>query len=262
MSRPIARCCLLSDPGAGLAGGRAVDGFGRHNVRGAAGEPESTFVRSGVSTAALSKIFWIFNFLGIGSQTEVAQALGRGRTRARRAPWRRWHHLQHRLRAGADRHRHGAGRRIINRALGATATVEQGAVVYMRWRLLGAAVLILLSAFGVLRSQQDMRTPLWIALGLSTVNIRLGALLITGVGPLPALGICRCSHGQRRSPVAGCAGALWMVITRLGWPAQLRLAEASGLMRIGGDLFLRTGHSTSSSCGYASHFTDRPPSGA
>ncbi len=32
----------------------------------------------GVGTAALSSVFWIFNFLGIGSQSEVAQALGRG----------------------------------------------------------------------------------------------------------------------------------------------------------------------------------------
>ena len=30
----------------------------------------------GVGTAALSSVFWIFNFLGIGTQTNVAQALG------------------------------------------------------------------------------------------------------------------------------------------------------------------------------------------
>ena len=31
----------------------------------------------GVGTMALSSMFWVFNFLGIGGQTEVAQALGR-----------------------------------------------------------------------------------------------------------------------------------------------------------------------------------------
>ena len=31
----------------------------------------------GVGTVTLSGIFWIFNFLGIGTQTEVAQAYGR-----------------------------------------------------------------------------------------------------------------------------------------------------------------------------------------
>ena len=30
----------------------------------------------GVGTAALSSVFWIFNFLAIGTQTSVAQALG------------------------------------------------------------------------------------------------------------------------------------------------------------------------------------------
>ena len=33
----------------------------------------------GVGTAALSSVFWVFGFLGVGSQTEVAQALGNGR---------------------------------------------------------------------------------------------------------------------------------------------------------------------------------------
>lgn len=113
----------------------------------------------GVGTAALSSIFWIFNFLGIGSQTEVAQALGRGRTgyAARVAGLAFVFSIAFGLvlivvgwpLAG-----------VISRALGATGAVEAGATVYMRWRLLGApAVLILLSAFGVLRGQQDMRTP-------------------------------------------------------------------------------------------------------
>ena len=32
----------------------------------------------GVGTTALSSLFWIFNFLGISAQTEVAQADGKG----------------------------------------------------------------------------------------------------------------------------------------------------------------------------------------
>ncbi|MGD9102820.1 MAG: MATE family efflux transporter, partial [Desulfobacterales bacterium] len=31
----------------------------------------------GAGTVALSSIFWVFNFLGIGTQTEVAQTYGR-----------------------------------------------------------------------------------------------------------------------------------------------------------------------------------------
>lgn len=195
----------------------------------------------GVGTAALSSIFWIFNFLGIGSQTEVAQALGRGRTgyAARVAGLAFVFSIAFGLvlivvgwpLAG-----------VISRALGATGAVEAGATVYMRWRLLGApAVLILLSAFGVLRGQQDMRTPLWIAVGLNVVNIGLDAVLITGVGPFPAMGIAGAAVASAAAQWLGALWALWAVVQRLGWPAQLRLAEASGLMRIGGDLFLRTG---------------------
>ena len=33
----------------------------------------------GVGTTALSSLFWMFNFLGIGTQTEVSQADGQGR---------------------------------------------------------------------------------------------------------------------------------------------------------------------------------------
>ncbi len=34
----------------------------------------------GVGTIALSGVFWIFNFLGIGAQTEIARSLGAGRS--------------------------------------------------------------------------------------------------------------------------------------------------------------------------------------
>ncbi|MGA1495224.1 MAG: MATE family efflux transporter, partial [Rhodothermales bacterium] len=34
----------------------------------------------GVGTMALSSVFWIFNFLGVATQTDVAQADGRGQS--------------------------------------------------------------------------------------------------------------------------------------------------------------------------------------
>ncbi|MCB0070355.1 MAG: MATE family efflux transporter [Caldilineaceae bacterium] len=195
----------------------------------------------GVGTAALSSIFWIFNFLGIGSQTEVAQALGRGRTEraARVAALAFIFSIVFGLVLIAI----GwplAG--IISRALGATATVEQGAVVYMNVRLLGApAVLGLLVAFGVLRGQQDMRTPLWIALALNAINVVLDALLIGGFGPVPALGVAGVAAASTIAQWIGAAWAVAVVVRRLGWPAHLRMSEARGLLRVGGDLFLRTG---------------------
>lgn len=198
----------------------------------------------GVGTAALSSIFWIFNFLGIGSQTEVAQALGQGRReRAARI-------------AGLAFLMSGifglvlilAGWPLapaISRLLGADNVVLEGAVSYMRIRLFGApAVLAMLAAFGVLRGQQDMNTPLWIAVTVNAINIALDAALITGYGPLPALGIVGAAAA---SAFAQWVGAIWAVVLvthRLGWPADLRPGEATGLLKIGGDLFLRTGFLT------------------
>ena len=66
--------------------------------------------------------------------------------------------------------------------------VYDDAVDYMRLRLLGApAVLITLAAFGILRGRQDMTSPLKIAVGLNLLNIVLDAVLIFGLGPLPAI---------------------------------------------------------------------------
>lgn len=195
----------------------------------------------GVGTAALSSVFWIFNFLGIGTQTEVAQALGRAvAQRATRiaglalllsvafgvlvivlgwptAPW-------------------------IARLLGADGAVEQSAVLYMRLRLFGApAVLASLAAFGALRGLQDMRTPLWIAVSVNALNILLDALLIPGFGAVAPLGVAGAAVA---SAIAQWLGAVWAVaavVRRLGWPQQLRFGEATRLLQVGGDLFLRTG---------------------
>ena len=35
----------------------------------------------GVGTTALSSLFWMFNFLGVGTQTEVAQRYGKGESK-------------------------------------------------------------------------------------------------------------------------------------------------------------------------------------
>ena len=115
----------------------------------------------------------------------------------------------------------------------------------MRVRLFAApAILLLLTAFGALRGVEDMQTPLWVALGLNAINIGLDALLIEGLWGLPALGVVGAAWA---SVAAQWIGAVWAVVAtlrRLGRPAGASPAEARGLLRIGGDLFLRTGSLT------------------
>ena len=195
----------------------------------------------GVGTAALSSIFWIFNFLGIGTQTEIAQALGRGQPQRAQ----QFAGLALLLSAGLGLLMIGIGWFLtpaLAAALGADGAVQLSAVDYMQVRLFGApAVLVLLASFGVLRGLQDMRTPLWIAVSLNAVNIVLDSLFILGAGPLPALGIAGAALA---SVIAQWFGALWaaaVVIRRMGWPQQIELAETRQLLKVGGDLFIRTG---------------------
>jgi MATE family multidrug resistance protein len=195
----------------------------------------------GVGTMALSSIFWIFNFLAIGTQTEVAQATGSlSPSRAARMGT---------LAFGLGLI-FGLLLAIIGypaadpaaRLLGATGTIAVQAQGYIRIRLFGApAVLAIIAAFGSMRGIQDMRTPLLVASGINLLNILLDAVLIYGWGPIPAFGI---SGAAAASSVSWWAGALMAAIAvrgRLGLPDRIPIGEAKRLLRVGGELFVRTG---------------------
>lgn len=195
----------------------------------------------GVGTAALSSIFWVFNFLSIGTQTEVAQALGRGDKERAKAITSLALILSGLfgvllvalLLSGAG---------VVARLLGATGQVEADAIVYIRYRLLGGpAVLLLLTAFGALRGLQEMRTPLGIALAINGLNIGLDALLIFGWGPVPALGIAGAAIASAISQWLGACWGLAVVGRRLGFTWRLDWSEVTKLLRVGRDLFIRTG---------------------
>ena len=198
----------------------------------------------GVGTMALSGVFWIFNFLGIGTQTEVAQALGT-------------HSLTRAARMGALALLLGAGLGILLAStgyiaavpvahfLGATGIVADLAQSYIRLRLIAApAVLVTIAAFGALRGMQDMRSPLYVAVGINALNIGLDVVLIYGWGPIPALGV---DGAAIASLVSWWLGAIWavsIVLKRLGFPDRIPAEITIKLLRVGGDLFIRTGFLT------------------
>ena len=195
----------------------------------------------GVAAVMLSSVFWLFNFLGIGTQTEVARSYGAADpVRAREAstlalalglllgvalaavswPW---------LEAAA-------------RWMGADASMSGSAVAYLRVRLLGGpATLMMIAAFGALRGLQDMRTPLRIALASNALNIVLDPLLIFGWGFVPALGVAGAAWASTVSQYLAALWGLLAVRRRLGLTVQLHWREAARLLRVGRDLFLRTG---------------------
>jgi len=195
----------------------------------------------GVGTAALSGIFWVFNFLGVGSQTEVGQAYGRNeKSRAKEV---------------------GSLALILGllfgvlliligwwlispvaSAMGARGNVSDLSVQYMKLRIFGApAVLITIAAFGILRGLQEMRIPLWIAITVNILNIILDAILIFGAGPFPAMGVSGAALASTISQWIGAILAVWMVFIRLGITRNLQLGDVRRLFQIGGDMFVRTG---------------------
>lgn len=195
----------------------------------------------GVGTVALSSIFWVFNFLGIGAQTEVAHSLG-------------------------AKNRHGAVKAAslalslavlfglvmfvlglplstgVAGLLGAQDEVLSNATDYIRVRLFAApAVLITFTGFGVLRGMQDMRTPLWIAAGINILNIVLDYPFIFGLGFIPAMGVAGSALATAISQWIGVVWTLWAISRKLGYTRDIHFNEAVKLIQIGGDLFIRTG---------------------
>lgn len=194
----------------------------------------------GVGTTALSSLFWMFNFLGIGTQTEVAQIHGKGESD------RGGKILSLALALAA-----GFGVLLIlsigptspwlASLLGASGAVQENAVRYMQIRLFGApAVLLMLTTFGALRGLQDMRTPLWIALGVNALNILLDWLLIFGRGSIPAMGITGSALASTISQWLGALAGIVLVSRKLGLSRDFDLHDAIKLLRVGGDLFIRT----------------------
>jgi len=195
----------------------------------------------GISAALLSGVFWIFNFLGIGTQTEVASALGAGDLE----------------RAG----RNAALALVLALLLGsvlcglawpvaddtarlmeARGAVLDDATRYLRIRLLGGpAVLATLACFGALRGLQDMRTPLFVALAANALNLGMDPLLIFGAGPVPALGIAGAAWASTASLWVGALLAFGALRSRLPLPARVEIRAAGRLLAVGRDLVLRTG---------------------
>jgi Na+-driven multidrug efflux pump len=164
----------------------------------------------GVGTVLMSSVFWVFNFLGIGTQTEVAHATGSADAEGARDATGLALALATAI---------GCGIALLGwpfldaaaRFMSNDVEVQNGAVAYLRIRLLAApAVLVTVAAFGALRGLQDMRTPLRIALGINALNLALDPLLIFGAGPVPALGIAGAAWATLVAQTIGAVAA-WLV---------------------------------------------------
>ena len=195
----------------------------------------------GAGATALTTILWIFNFLGVSTQTEVARALGQNDHR--RASEITSLALILGLAASiALIAMFIPGTRLLTNLLGTEGAVQSTAETYIRIRLFGApAILITIIGFGALRGLQDMRTPLWIAVAVNVLNIVLDGPFIFGLGPIPAMG---AGGAALASIISQWLGTLWIirsVFKRFDFVPHVRWADVFTLLRAGRDLFVRTG---------------------
>jgi MATE family multidrug resistance protein len=125
--------------------------------------------------------------------------------------------------------------------MSADLEVRQAARVYLEVRLLGfPAALVMFAAFGALRGLQEMKTPMWIAGGMSVANIGLDVVLIFGWGPVPALGIAGAAWATVASQILAAGVACWVVVARLGWTWRVEAREVGSLVVVGRDMVIRT----------------------
>ncbi|MGB1288868.1 MAG: MATE family efflux transporter, partial [Aggregatilineales bacterium] len=195
----------------------------------------------GVGTGVLSTFFWVFNFLGISTQTEVAQAVGnQNHTRAGKVTGQAF------LLAGMLGVLFiGIGlfaAPAMSLALGAAGQVQADAVTYIHVRLFSApAVLLTMVGFGALRGMQDMQTPMWIAIGINIMNITLDPILMFGVAFIPPMGIAGAALASAFSQWVGALWLLWRVQKALPLSFDFKVRAMLALLRVGGDVFIRTG---------------------
>jgi MATE family multidrug resistance protein len=194
----------------------------------------------GVAVMVMTSAFWVFNFLGVGTQSAVAQALGRDDAsdaggRARQA-------ITVALLLGTL-----AGLALFWSApavvgfMEATGETATEAVTYLRIRALGGpALLVMLATFGALRGSGDMRTPMFLAGLASALNIALDMLLIEGAGPLPELGVAGAAWATLLGHVVAAGAAVWTVRRRFPLATDRPPPPLRELVKVGTDMFLRS----------------------
>jgi len=195
----------------------------------------------GVGTTALTSIFWAFNFLSIGTQTEIAGASGsKDSFRIKQISTLA---LLMSLLIGLSLVGIIFPLSIkIVELMGANPEMKGMAESYFKIRLYGApAILLTFASFGILRGLQDMRTQLKVAVSVNMINIVLDAVLIFGLGPFPELGVSGAAWASTISQWFGAIWAIAVVFKGVGLTNNIQIGDGLKLLKIGGDLFVRTG---------------------
>ena len=100
------------------------------------------------------------------------------------------------------------------RLVNATPEVSAEALPFLRTMFLFSAGMLLFFMFGgALRAAGDAKTPLRLGVVMTVLNIALNIVLISGAGPIPALGTRGAAIGTVIASGAVSIAAMWMVLS-------------------------------------------------
>ena len=188
-----------------------------------------------IAATVLTSAFTVFNFLTYGTTARVSRLHGAGQEEDAAA-------------LGAQALWLGLAigvvlalltlllARPVAQLMGAEGEILDGAVLYLRIAALGSPSFMLAAAGqGYLRGMSDLRTPLLILVAAHTVNVVLELLFVYGFG----WGLAGSAWGTVIAQ-AGMGGAfVWVQARAAGWEPP-RLDRIRSLMKIGGEIAVRT----------------------
>lgn len=119
----------------------------------------------------------------------------------------------------------------------AAPAVKAEALQYLRISFLGCAgTMTFFLLGGALRAAGDAKTPLRLGLAMTALNVCFNILLISGAGPLPALGVAGAALGTVLAAFIVSGIGLWMLLSGrlvVHWPrSQSRRIEWSTVRQL------------------------------
>ncbi len=96
----------------------------------------------------------------------------------------------------------------------AAPAVQLEALPYLRIMFVGSfGMLLFFMLGGALRSAGDARTPLYLGVGMTILNVILNIILIRGLGPIPALGTAGAALGTAIAGLVMSAVGFWLMLS-------------------------------------------------
>lgn len=191
----------------------------------------------GLAATFLASVFWLFNFLANATTTQIANAHGAGQrdligTIAAQAVWLA-------LWIGVALTVLGVvfAPQIVD-LLQAQGKVAEHAEVYIRISAIGAPfVMLALAGQGWARGVQRMDVPLKILVASNLLNIVLEVLFIYGF----EWGIAGSAWGTVIAQACAAVAFVWWMREAIAGHMRVVRERMRPLIRVGGDLFVRTG---------------------